>query len=191
MVSDIQKLQLRRMTSKAFECLTPVLLGGAILLGYAPAARAEDPVRIQRHLESLKLGDRFEDIKVIYPPKQDWSKSREPSGGLERIIIQRTQAKYVPEAVESMVLGLKRGRLVRLEVVYGRDFSKKNPLESLVGDLSLQYGEPRRQGETYFWWDSDTVLAASLTAQPDPSGKGTELRSTLSLMERGYFNPLR
>lgn len=167
------------------------LLAAALLWGVLPAARAEDPVRIQRHLESLKLGDRFEDVKVIYPPKQDWSKSREPSGGLERIIIQSAQAKYIPEAVESMVLGFKRGRLVRLEVVYGRDFSKKNPLETLVGDLSLQYGEPRRQGETYFWWDSDTVLAASNTAQSEPSGKGTELRSTLSLMERGYFNPLR
>ncbi|MBI5595120.1 MAG: hypothetical protein HY928_03420 [Elusimicrobia bacterium] len=159
--------------------------------GLVPGVRAEDPAVIQRHLENLKLGDRVEDVKTIYPPKQEWSKSREPSGGLERIIIQSAQAKYIPEAVESMVLGFKRGRLVRMEVVYGRAFSKKKPLETLVGDLSLEYGEPRRQGETYFWWDSATVLTAASAAQPDPSGKGTELSSTLSLMERGYFNPLR
>ena len=152
--------------------------------------RAEVPP-VQRSLESLKLGDRLENVLIIYPPlpKTDWSKSRELFGGVERIHIQRGQAKYLPDAVESMTLGFRRGRLVTLEVRYGKDFSKKKPLERLVSDLSLEYGEPRRQGETYFWWDAATALVASQVLQPHPSGKGEELRSSLSVMDRAYFRP--
>lgn len=170
--------------------LTALLALLAALPGL-PAAAQADAVPVQRYLESLKLGDRLEDVRVIYPPVRDWSKSREPSGGVERIIIQRGQAKYLPEVVESMTLGFRRNRLVQLEVIYGRDFSKKKPLERVVGDLSLQYGEPRRQGESYFWWDSATALVAATAAQPDPSGKGEVLRTTLSVMDRARFDPLR
>ena len=151
-------------------------------------ARAEAPV-VQRALESLKLGDKLETVRIVYPPLpgQDWSKSREPFGGVQRIHIQRGQAKYLPEAVESLLLGFRHGRLVTLEVRYGRDFSKKKPLERLVSDLSLEYGEPRRQEDSYFWWDDATVLVASRVLQPHPSGQGEELRSTLSVMDRAYF----
>lgn len=153
-------------------------------------AWAEAPP-VQRYLESVKLGDRLESILIIYPPnpKSDWTKSRELSGGVERIHIQRGQAKYLPDVVESMTLGFRRGRLVTLEVLYGRDFSKKKPLERLVSDLSLEYGEPRRQGESYFWWDDATALVAAQVFQPHPSGKGEELRSSLSVMDRAYFRP--
>ncbi|TBR20707.1 hypothetical protein EPO15_12335 [bacterium] len=164
----------------------------AVLLA-APAAlrAAADAPAVQRYLESLKLGDKIEHVRIVYPPvpDKDWSKSREPFGGVERIRIQRGQAKYLPEAVEAMTLGFRRGRLVTLEVLYGREFSKKKPLERLVSDLSLEYGEPRRQGESYFWWDDATVLTASQTLQPHPSGKGDELLSTLSVMDRAYFRP--
>lgn len=164
----------------------------ALLAALPLPARAEaDSIPVQRHLESLKLGDRPEDVRVIYPPVREWEKSRELSGGVERIIIQKGQAKYLPETVESMTLRFRRHRLVHLEVVYGRDFSKKKPLERVVVDLSLQYGEPRRQGESYFWWDSATALVASTTPQPDPSGKGEVLRTTLAVMDRARFDPLR
>ena len=148
-------------------------------------------ITVQRSLESLKLGDRLENVVIIYPPisKTDWSKSMEPFGGVKRIHIQRGQAKYLPDAVETLTLGFKRGRLVTLEVLYGKDFSKKKPLERLVSDLSLEYGEPRRQGESYFWWDDSTVLVASQVLQPNPSGNGEELRSSLSVMDRAYFRP--
>src|SRR5689334_17264256 len=122
----------------------------AVLLASAAWGQLEPPP-IQRYLENLKLGDRLQEVKIVYPPVRDWSTAREPSWGGERITIQRGQAKYLPDAVESLTLGFRRGRLVRLEAVYSREFSKKKPLERVVGDLSLQYGEPRRQEETYFW----------------------------------------
>ena len=163
-----------------------VLLGALLPL----AALAELPP-VQRNLESLKLGDKLESVRLVYPPipDKDWSKSREPFGGLERISIVKGQAKYLPPEVESLTMGFRRGRLVTLEVLYGREFSKKKPLERLVSDLSLEYGEPRRKGEAYFWWDSSTVLVAAQLLQPDPKGKGEELRSTLSVMDKGYFRP--
>ena len=153
-------------------------------------SRAESPT-VQRALENLKLGDKIEHVRIVYPPvpNKEWSKSREPFGGVERIHIQRGQAKHLPDAVEYLMLGFRRGRLVTLEVRYGREFSKKKPLERLVSDLSLEYGEPRRQGESYFWWDDSTVLVASQVLQPDHSGEGSELRSSLSVMDRGYFRP--
>ncbi|MBI3297599.1 MAG: hypothetical protein HYZ75_05515 [Elusimicrobia bacterium] len=156
-----------------------------------PAGAQLEPPPIQRYLENLKLGDRLQDVKIVYPPVRDWSTSREPSWGGERITIQRGQAKYLPDAVESLTLGFRRGRLVRLEAVYSRDFSKKKPLERVVGDLSLQYGEPRRQDHTYFWWDSSTAMVASVTAQPAPSGPAVELRTTLAIMDRARFDPMR
>ncbi|TPW18955.1 MAG: hypothetical protein FD126_3170 [Elusimicrobia bacterium] len=162
----------------------------AFLPAAAPAAPPEYPP-VQRSLESLKLGDKLEHVKIVYPPvpNKEWSKSREPFGGVERVHIQGGQAKHLPEAVEHLILGFKRGRLVTLEVRYAREFSKKKPLERLVSDLSLEYGEPRRQGESYFWWDESTVLVASQVLQPHPSGQGEELRSSLSVMDRAYFKP--
>ncbi|MDE2292736.1 MAG: hypothetical protein KGL53_11700 [Elusimicrobia bacterium] len=169
---------------------------GAALLALLAAlpgapARAADAPPIRRFLESVKLGDTLAVVRQVYPPTRKWSRTMEPSGGVERIIIQTGQARYLPDAVESMSLDFKRGRLVRLEVVYSREETKKKPLESLVDDLALDYGEPRRADETYFWWDERTVLAASRVPQPDPSGKGTELRVRLAVMDRPYFAPLR
>lgn len=160
----------------------------AVLALAAQAAPPEIPP-VQRSIESLKLGDKLEHVKLVYPPvpNREWSKSREPFGGVERIHIQRGQAKHLPDAVDFLLLGFKRGRLVTLEVRYGREYSKKRPLHLLVADLSLEYGEPRRQGESYFWWDDSTVLVATQVLQPHPSGDGEELRSSLSVMDRAYF----
>lgn len=167
---------------------------GAAVLAFLLAlpVRAETPP-IQRALESLKLGDKLESVRIVYPPvpNRGWSESMEPFGGVRRLLIQRGQAKYLPDAVETLTLGFRRGRLVTLEVLYGREFSKKKPLSRLVSDLALDYGEPRRQGETYFWFDDATVLVASQAVQPDPSGDGGDLRTTLSVMDREFFRPLR
>ncbi len=161
-----------------------------LLVLAASLARADDSPPVQRYLESLKLGDKLEHVKIIYPPTRDWSRSREPRG-VDRVLIQRGQAKYVPEAAESLTLDFKHGRLVRLEVLYDRAYSKKKPLERVVEDLSLDYGEPRRSGDSYFWWDSSTVLVAAQTTVPDPKGNGEEVRTTLAVMDRSHFDPLK
>lgn len=168
----------------------------AVLAALPPAPRAQETVPIRRFLESVKLGDSLDTVRQVYPPTKEWTRARELKGGLERISIQRGQAKYLPDAVESMTLGFRHGRLVRLEVVFGRDWTKKKPLERLVGDLALDYGEPRRSGESYFWWDSKTVLVAGRLLKPaSPDGEAAsdkaEVRATLAVMDRAYFEPLR
>ena len=44
--------------------------------------------------------------------------------------------------------------------------TRRKPLEDVVLDLSLMYGEPRRVGETYFWHGGGLVMAASVNSMP-------------------------
>lgn len=144
---------------------------------------------LQRYLSSLKLGDTIKEIEEVYPPKAEWAKEREPDRGLDRILIERDRAKWFPAQARVVRLGMKRGRLVHLQIIYNKEYSRAKSLEELVGDYSLIYGEPRRRGGTYFWWDAETVLA--LSNAEIKAEKGVELRASVELMDKGYFPALR
>jgi hypothetical protein len=144
---------------------------------------------VQRYLASLRLGDTLKEIKTVYPPKRKWSSYKEPGGRLTRINVERSTSKWFPPKVSQLSIGLRFGRLAHVQVVYTVESTRAKPLSELVADLSLMYGEPRRWGETYFWFDSATVIAASY--QPLKTTKGVELRTSLELMEKGVFEPFR
>lgn len=153
----------------------------------APAGASRG--NIQRYLASLKLGDTLKQIELIYPPTRKWSKYREPGGRVKRMIIERGYSKWFPPMVSTIRLGMRRKKLMHIQLIYDRDGSKRKHLSELVVDLSLIYGEPRRWGETYFWLDRSTVIAVS-NAQIK-AGRGREFRTSLELMEKGYFEPFR
>ncbi|MFH1725155.1 MAG: hypothetical protein ABII00_11125 [Elusimicrobiota bacterium] len=144
-------------------------------------------VSIQRYLESLKLGDGLKQIEIVYPPQKKWPKYTEPGGKIVRIEVERGFAKYFPAGTRTIRLRLRRDRLVHIQVIYDKEQSRRKPLDQLVVDLALIYGEPRRAGETYFWWDSGTVVAASYAEVLSGEGEGKALRTSLELMERPYF----
>lgn len=165
--------------------LAPIFL----LLALAPA-RAETPP-IQKYLASLRLGDTMDEIERIYPPTRKWTKFREPGGAVIRIIIERGFSKWMPKHVNTVRLGMKRGRLIHIQLIYDKKESRRKPVGEMVLDLSLIYGEPRRAGDKYFWWDGGRVIAVSNTAIPSGRRGGKELRATLELMKRSYFSPYK
>jgi hypothetical protein len=161
----------------------------ALLLTLSLAVPATCASTIQRYLISLKLGDTMKEIHAVYPPKKKWRKSKERNTRLTRILIEKGSSKWFPGNVGAVRLGMRRGKLAHLQVVYNRDYSRKKTVGELVRDYSLIYGEPRRYGDSYFWWDSETVLAVSNAEVK--TAKGVEFRTRLELMEKGYFEPFR
>jgi hypothetical protein len=162
----------------------------AIPLLFLLAPFSSGKVALQRYLESLKLGDSLKEIEYVYPPKRNWGSYRDPRGDMRRMLLDRTQAKYFPVDAESLRLGFRGERLSHIQVIYTKEYSRKKPIGDLVVDLSLVYGEPRRIEETYFWWDDDTVIAVSDAMLQAPDGSGTELRTSLELMDYELFEPL-
>jgi len=164
---------------------TPALAGLLALLCAAALAASA----IGRHLLSLKLGDTLEVIQKVYPPKGDWPRFRDALG-IVHYTMDKGTAKKLPDEVLKMRVGLRRGRLVHLQLIYGAEASRKKPLSELVLDLSLAYGEPRRSGEAYWWSDGDAVVRASnaeLPARSAGDDKNVEMLTSLELMEHDVF----
>ena len=164
----------------------PLLL--AALAALAPA-RAQDDVPIQRYLAHLYLGDSLEVIQKVYPPAREWPSYREPRGGVRRYRVEREFAKSMPIGVETMWVGLKRDRLVEVQLVYDEEFTRRRPLEALARELSLTYGEPQRTDGKFWWTDGSTVLRAFHYEHKlvSDGGTGIELRTALQLMEESLF----
>jgi len=160
----------------------------ALTLGLAARPAWAGP-QLQEYLESLRIGDTLEQIHLIYPPTREWTKYREPGGRVVRMIVERGASKWFPAGIGTLTIGMRRGRLVHIQAVYDREESRRKPLEDMVGDISLMYGEPRRAGETYFWHDGKIVMAASNVQVPNERGGAKEFRTSLELMEQDYFQP--
>lgn len=162
-----------------------LLAAGLFLLGPAFAAR----VPIQRHLVSLKLGDSIDDVQQIYPPKSEWPSFRDKLG-LKRYTVEQGAAKALPEDVYKLRFGLRRKTLVYLQVIYSAESSRKKPLSELVAEMLLEYGEPRRSGETYWWSDGATVIRASNVELPVVSAwddRNVEMLTSIEIMDHGVF----
>lgn len=190
-------MRLRPVTAAVlvFAVSLPAVLG---------VAGARERIKLQRYLENLLLGDKIDQIEMVYPPKKKkkWKREKERKTKLLRIHLVPGTAKYFPAKGREMILRMRRKRLVWIQVVFNREESRRKPLEELVVDLSLVYGEPRRidkrvyeagrdTDELYCWWDGDTALVASNVRVETDRGDTPEVRTSLELMERSYFKPLR
>lgn len=158
-----------------------------IALVAASPTRADDdePVPVQRYLESLRLGDYLREVQIVYPPLREWPSFREPGGRITKYYVERAYAKHFPWDIDSLRLGFRWGRLVVIQAIYNERFAKEKPLERLVVDLSLIYGEPSRRGMVYTWRDGKTVLKVFNEEQPSPDGTAVELHPSIEISERG------
>lgn len=155
----------------------------------APAAAQEEPRAVQRSLGGLRLGDTLEDVQRLYPPAQEWPMASEPRGGVKRIRVERPNAKSFPPDVEILLLGLKRGRLVEIQLVYDARFSRKKSAEVLAERMSLIYGDPSRSNDKFWWADGRTVLRVFNAELPatEAGEEAVELRTSVQVMERALF----
>ena len=151
-----------------------------------PAPAQEETPPVQRHLAELYLGDSLDDVRLVYPPAQEWPSSRE-RGGIRRLRVEREYAKSLPPEIETLWLGFKRDRLVEVQVVYTIAYSRKKSAEQLAGDFSLVYGEPRRSNDKFWWADGSTVLRVFNAHIPAGAEGSVEMRTSAQILERGLF----
>lgn len=143
---------------------------------------------IQRYLASLRLGDTIAQIRQIYPPTREWPAYREPGGAL-RLEVRRGYSRWFPPRVGALRMAVRNGQLVHIQLIYDREHTRRKPVGDLAVDLSLVYGEPRRMGGAYFWVDGRSAIVASQAEVPYGPAGARELRTSLELMERDYFQP--
>jgi len=89
-----------------------------------------------------------------------------------------------------MWLGMKRDRLVEIQLIYDAAYTREESVEQLAGELSLIYGEPRRSQGKFWWTDGETVLRAFYAEVPSPQkddAGAVELRTSLQVMDAGLF----
>lgn len=159
----------------------------ALAAAFVPPLAAEDEERqpIQRYLESLRLGDYMKEIQLVYPPLREWPSFREPQGKMTKYHIERAYAKHFPWDIDALRLGMRWGRLVHIQVVYNERFAREKPIEKLVLDLSMIYGEPRRKGMVYSWNDGATVLRVFNEENPSADGRSVELKPSIEIYDKG------
>jgi hypothetical protein len=139
------------------------LLALLILPALSPAARADDDgyddtPALQRYLVNVQLGDSLDRVRWVYPPAQEWPATIEPRTGVTRYRVERGNAKAFPAHVETLYLGVKKGKLVEIEVVYSEKESRTLTVEKVAGDYALVYGEAKRSDDRFYWSDGKTVL---------------------------------
>ncbi|MCX5797804.1 MAG: hypothetical protein NTY77_20125 [Elusimicrobia bacterium] len=160
-----------------------------LLLAAAPAVCQDETPAIQRSLADLHLGDTIEDVQLIYPPAQEWPAQEERRVRVTRLRVERETAKSFPQDAQVLWLGLRRGRLVDIQLIYDARFSRRRPAERLAQDLALVYGEPHRSNDKFWWTDGRTVLRvfdAELPAQPGAQ-RSVALRTSVQILERALF----
>lgn len=164
-------------------------LGLAALLSLLPAGASgqEEPVVVRRCLELLCLGKSLQKARSLYPPSQEWASSQVPQKRVTRIRVERGQARNFPDQVQTILMGIRKGRLVEVQLIYDAAYTRKKSAEALARDFSLLYGGPKRSGDKFWWSDGRTVLRVFDAARP-AEGKGVvELRTAVQIMEQDLF----
>lgn len=163
--------------------------GLALCAALALAAQAQETLPIERSLADLVLGDALETIQKVYPPEHDWPSSIEPRTRTRRHRVGRRDAKKFPPRADVLWLGLRKGRLLEIQLIYDAEHTSRTPVEALVSELSLTYGEPRRTGARFWWSDGDTVLRVFYAEVPvlKDGSRAVELRTSLQLLDESLF----
>lgn len=152
-------------------------------------AQDEETPAIQRYLADLYLGDSMDDIQRIYPPAQEWVSVITPRGRVTRYRVDRYMAKKFPKQAETAYLGMKRDRLVEIQLVYSERFSRTKSADQLAADMALVYGTPQRNESKYWWSDGKTVLRVFNQEIPvlKEGVEAKELRTSIQILEHGLF----
>jgi hypothetical protein len=88
-----------------------------------------------------------------------------------------------------MWLGFKKGSLVDIQVIYDEEFTRDRTYEQLAVDVSLEYGEPRRTDNRFWWADGRTVLRVLPAEVPllRDGVKSVEWRTSIQIVEQDLF----
>jgi hypothetical protein len=167
------------------------LLLAALLLLPSFGARAQDDDAetqpVQRKLAHLQLGDHLDEIQRVYLPAHEWPSERERKQGVNRIRLERSAVKYPEPHVDVMYLGMKRDRLVEIQIIYDAAYTRTKSVEALAGELSLIYGEPRHSQGKFWWSDNRTVLRVFDAEVPSEKDGAVEFRTSIQVMDAGLF----
>ena len=168
--------------------LLPLVLIVTCTLPAAPAASQEyeAPVKIERALAHLFLGDTLDEIQKVYPPASEWPITAEPRTHVKRYRVERAATKYPAPHVDLMWLGLKHAQLVEIQLVYTAAYTRTKSADALARDFALTYGEPHSDGSKFWWFDRKTVLRIFSAEVPGKDG-GVELRTSIQLAEKKLF----
>jgi hypothetical protein len=172
-----------------------VRLAGLALLALflTPAALAsedDEPTPVRRELAHLRLGDYLDQIQKVYVPAREWPSQGEVKGRIKRMRVDRAAVKDPEPNVDTMYLGLRKERLVEIQLVYSAGYTRNKSVEELAGNLALIYGKPRHSQGKFWWTDEKTVLRAFYAEVPVERKDGTtavEFRTSLQVMEAGLF----
>jgi hypothetical protein len=138
-------------------------------------------------LADLKLGDTLSTVKRLYKPLRDWP-SQTVKEGLLRLRVGREDMEEAPPGIEAMRLGVRRGRVVDIQLVYDAEYTRKKPVAALVDDLSLVYGDPHRNESKFWWVDGATVIRIFYEEVPTgKDGKAVELRTSQQVLDADLF----
>lgn len=116
----------------------------------------EETPPIFRHAADLRLGDAFESARRTYSALSNEA-CETARGGVKLCRVERGAGKF-PAGVETLRLSFRRGRLVAIEQGFDAKTSGTRSVEKLAGDYALDYGVPRRTGDSFFWSDGKTDL---------------------------------
>lgn len=171
--------------------LTLWSLGALAGLAVLSSAQRYSAINVDRVLMEIRLGSSLSSMQGTYPPTATFPKSGELNGGVERIYIRRYDCRTFPLGVDVIRLELSRGSIVSVKAVFDIEQTNKEPLEMMVRDLSQKYGEPFREGMTYYWRDERTMLSAYDEQVPSVTKKKrVELRTAIELIDlEGYPKP--
>lgn len=163
-----------------------------VLAGTLAPARADDDedVVIPRHLNYLYLGDTLEDVQKIFVPAQEWPSYREPRHRVNRIRIERSFLKKPERDVDVMWLGMRRNRLVELQLIYDARATRRRSVDAVVREMSQRFGDPACEDGRCWWSDGKTVMRvfyAEVPANNEDGTRGVELRTSIQLAEAWLF----
>lgn len=161
----------------------------ALLARPAAAGVSNAEVPILRGLHHLNLLDTAIHVRSVFPPRSKWVKRDDPDTELTTVVLTHENSKDIPPDIERLRLGFRLGLLLYIQAIYTKEHTRRRPIDKVVTEYAVDYGEPRRKGEAYFWQDWRTALRVSEAELPSPKGKGVELRTSVELMSRLVFEP--
>jgi hypothetical protein len=113
---------------------------------------------MQRYLANLSLGDTLREIHLIYRPAQEWPSYVEPKGRVDRIKVEGSWVKSMPLHIETLWLGMKKGRLAQIQVIYDAAYTLKKPWWAVAEEIAGIYGAPSCGEDSCSWSDDQIVL---------------------------------
>lgn len=138
-----------------------------LILALALSAMASG-LSIDTGMGGVRLGDTLSDVLRAYPPRGEWTPTREEKSGVDRYRLDNRNTMRFPRTAQLMFLGFKKDHLIEIQVVYDQRSSRRKPIDVVANDFTQLYGQPNRSADIYWWADSKTILRVFPFEVPSP-----------------------